>query len=185
MNKLPRILALFAALMLLMGGSAQAASTHLKTEGAWSVYTFEEGGSKVCFISANPASAKGDYKKRGEIYAMVTERPADSARNIFSYKAGYTYDSKAPITLTVGSKTFTLYTTGSTPETAWAATQEDDNAITAALGSGKTMVIKGRSARGSDTTDSFSLNGFGKALQAAKDACASPKSTEKSAPRKD
>ncbi len=163
--------------------SRAATSTHVITEGAWSVYMFDEGGQKVCFISGTPVSAKGNYTKRGEIFALVSERPAEGAQNVFSYRTGYTYDLKSPITLSVGSKNFTLYSSDSTPDTAWAASQDDDNAITAALSAGKTFVVKGRSARGSDTTDSFSLTGFKKALKASQSACKGDDKTEKETPK--
>ena len=52
--------------------------------GVWTAYVFEENGGKVCYMAANPNKDEGKYKKRGEILAMITHRPGEGTRNVFS-----------------------------------------------------------------------------------------------------
>ncbi|MFO1120388.1 MAG: invasion associated locus B family protein [Rhodospirillales bacterium] len=47
-----------------------------------------------------------------------------------------------------------------------------DRAIVAAMKAGKAMIVRGTSARGTLTTDTYSLSGFSAALAAIDKACA-------------
>ena len=43
----------------------------------WSAYMFIENGNKVCYMISQPKAQEGNYTKRGKIYALVTNRPAE------------------------------------------------------------------------------------------------------------
>ena len=47
----------------------------------------------------------------------------------------------------------------------------DEQKVVAAMKAGSTMVVQGRSTRGTLTTDEYSLNGITKALEAVTKAC--------------
>ena len=163
---------LLAALLLLtLSFSAAFASDPMKigTYGKWEAYEFEEpGGGKVCYMMAKPDKDEGDYKKRGEIAALITHRPAEGTKNVFSYMAGYSYKKGADVTLSVDGKKFTLFTQN---DMAWAADAAADTALAATLQKGSTMVVKGVSGKGTKTTDTFSLKGSAKAYEAITKAC--------------
>jgi hypothetical protein len=56
---------------------------------------------------------------------------------------------------------------------AWAPDTAQDNAITEAIKTGSSMVVKGTSSRGTVTTDTFSLSGSSKAYEAISTECGS------------
>lgn len=161
---------LWAALLgLLVSAPAGAADlTSLGTFGAWKTYSYTENGSKVCFMSATPTKAEGKYTKRGEIFAMVTNRPAERASDVFSYLAGYGYKNNAEVSITINGKKYLLYGQG---ENAWTASDEQDKTLTQAIQKGSTMIVEGQSARGTKTKDTFSLSGSGSAYEAISKAC--------------
>jgi invasion protein IalB len=136
--------------------------------GAWSSFQFSEDGKAACYMESQPKKAVGDYKKRGDVYAIVAHRPAEDRRDEVSVVAGYTYKKDSWVEVTIGAKTFQLFTQD---DGAWAPDKKADKALVKAMIKGHTMVVKGTSSRGTLTTDTFSLSGFTKAYQAINKAC--------------
>ena len=54
---------------------------------------------------------------------------------------------------------------------AWLASAADEPGFVAAMKAGKSLVVKGTSTRGTETTDTYSLAGATAALDAANKAC--------------
>lgn len=141
----------------------------LGTFGAWTAYTFTEGDAKVCYVATQPKKAEGDYSSRGDVFFLVTDRPAEKSFNVVSVIAGYTYKDGSEPTLSIDNKKgIALFTKA---DRAWAHDDKTDKAITDALKKGSTMVIKGTSSRGTPTVDSYSLKGSGEALNAIAKEC--------------
>ena len=137
--------------------------------GQWEAWEMQdEGGGKVCYMLAQPTRDQGAYKSRGKIYALITHRPGEGSKNVFSYISGYEYKEKSEATLKIGDKKFDLFTQA---ETAWAPDANTDNTISETIRKGSTMVVTGTSARGTATTDTFSLKGSGDAHDAINKAC--------------
>ncbi len=152
-----------------MAPVAHASGTkRIGTFGAWEAYEFVENGNKVCYMASEPEDAKGDYNKRGEVFAMVTHRPAEGTKDVFSYVTGYTYKSGSDVTVKVNGRSFGLFTQD---DTAWAPDAATDGQIVEAIRKGSKMVVKGTSSRGTLTTDTFSLKGSGAAHDAITKAC--------------
>ncbi len=147
---------------------AQQEPEKINEYGDWSAYVFAEGGNKVCYMVSQPKSHQGDYTKRGDIFALVTHRPADNSKNVFSYIAGYTYQQDSEVTVNIGNQNFALFTQG---ESAWTPDQATDNKLAAAIKRGNSIVVKGVSSRGTKTTDTFGLKGSSAAYKAISDAC--------------
>lgn len=164
-----RIWAVSVLGMALLAGTAQAAEPRLLgTHGVWSAYVFMENGNKVCYMAAKPQKAEGNYTSRGDIFALITHRPAEGSKNVFSYSTGYGYRANSEATVTIGGRNFSLFTQD---DMAWAPDSGQDNAITEAIRTGSNMVVKGTSARGTLTTDTFSLSGSSKAYDAITAEC--------------
>ena len=167
-------LALAVCLIVALFTSAQAQASEpqrLATHGEWSAYTFKENGNKVCYMAAQPNKAEGDYTKRGEIFALITHRPAEDTRDVFSYITGYTYKQDSDVTVSIGGDTITLFTHD---DTAWAPDAEADQTLADAIRSGYEMVVKGKSSRGTLTTDTFSLDGSANAYEEISKECNVP-----------
>ncbi|MGB0718888.1 MAG: invasion associated locus B family protein [Bdellovibrionales bacterium] len=134
----------------------------------WSAYMFIENGNKVCYMISQPTEAKGKYTSRGQIYALITNRPAEGTRDVFSYITGYTYKPASDATVEVDGKSYSLFTQD---DTAWAPDAESDRTLARVIQEGSEMVVKGTSSRGTLTTDTFSLKGSSKAYQRINDEC--------------
>ncbi len=164
-----RLTAALLAGIVLAAAPAQAQSAKtLGKFGNWSAYEFTENGSKVCYMAAQPAKAEGNYSKRGDVFLLVTHRPAEGSKNVLSYMAGYSYRSGSTPKLKVDGQEFGLFTQG---ETAWAPDAATDEKISAAIRKGSSLVVNGVSARGTETKDTYSLKGSGAAHDAINKAC--------------
>jgi invasion protein IalB len=162
-------LAVVVALALPGAGAAQAQD--IKSLGQfedWRAFTFQEDGNKVCYMASQPQKAEGDYTQRGEIYAMVTHRPAQGTQNVVSFVIGYPFKDDSRVNVSIDGKGFTLFTH---KDTAWAPDKETDRALVQAMRAGRTMIVKGVSARDTETTDTYSLLGFTAAHNAINKAC--------------
>lgn len=164
-----KIAANFALLLALaISPAAAQEAEHIDNFGDWSAFTATEGGAKFCYMASAPKKAEGKYTKRGDVYAMVTHRPAENLLDEVNVRAGYTYMKGSEVTVTIGGASFKMFTDGGR---AWTFEKKDDKAIVLAMKRGSTMVIRGTSSRGTLTTDTYSLTGFTKAYNTISQAC--------------
>ena len=155
------------ALVLASAPAAQAVE-QLAAARHWTAWHDRDDSGVVCYIASKPTKSEGNYSQRGDIFALVSHRPDLKRNGEVSFVAGYAFKEESQVTIKIGSKSFTLFTRGST---AWATSPEDDKALIAAMKASATMIVRGVSVRGTETTDTFSLFGFTAALKAANQAC--------------
>ncbi len=136
--------------------------------GVWEAFTENSGKNRICYIATEAIKARGNYKKRGKTYIMVTHRPAQNIINVVSVEAGYTYKKGSEVTIIIGRKTFTLFTSKTT---AFTYDAETDHALVKAMKKGAVMTVKGLSLRGTTTTDTYSLKGFSASYNSTSVAC--------------
>ncbi len=136
--------------------------------GDWSSFQFSEDGNLACYMSSEPKKAEGKYKKRGDVFAIVTHRPAEKRFGEVSIIAGYSYQKDSWVEVKIGEQAFQLFTQD---DGAWAPDAETDKKLVQAMRKGRTMVVTGTSTRGTLTTDTYSLSGFTKASRAIAKAC--------------
>ncbi len=136
--------------------------------GKWSAYVLMERGNKVCYMVSKPEKAQGKYTNRGEIFALITHRPSEKTKDVFSYITGYTYKQGSDATVIIDGKKFVLFTQD---DTAWAPDADADSKLATAIRKGSKMVVKGTSSRGTLTTDTYSLKGSGAAYKAITKEC--------------
>jgi invasion protein IalB len=156
-------------------GSAQAQTQQrVDAKKDWSVFQAGDGAQKICWIVSQPTktaairNGKTVSVNRGDIFLMVSIRPADGVTNEVSYLSGYPFKKGSEVKAAVGKTKFTLFTEG---ENAWAPSGEDDAALIAAFRKGARAKVEGVSSRGTKTIDTFSLSGFTAALDAAVVLC--------------
>lgn len=170
MRSLLKICGLSLILAVLSCPASQAADINrIGTYGDWSAYTFMEDGHRVCYMASQPVKSEGKYTRRDEVFALVTHRPSEGTKNVFSYITGYTYKPGSDVTVKVNGQTFTLFTQ---EDTAWTVDPETDKKLTDSIRKGSRMVVKGTSSRGTLTTDTFSLKGSGMAYKIISQKCA-------------
>jgi invasion protein IalB len=81
---------------------------------------------------------------------------------------GYPFGEGAKSTVTVGSEKFEMFTKD---EGAFVEKPEMETKLIEAMKTGNTMKIEGKSARGTATSDTYSLNGLSDALDRAAKEC--------------
>ena len=163
-----------SVLGLLVSAAAQAAAPEAKplgTFGKWTAFTTTEAGKPLCYAVLKPAKTEGDYKARGDVMLTVTHRPAEKAFDVISIVAGYQYQPDSDVAVTVGKKTWALFTSS---DRAWARDAATDKAIVLAMTKAVGLTSKGVSARKTPTTDNFTLTGFPAAYRAISEACKKP-----------
>lgn len=152
-------------------GSAVAMAQDIEFIGTnrdWHAFQFMEGGNRVCFMATKPTREEGNYTSRGDVFLLVTHRPAENTRDVVSIMTGYTYQANSEATVQIGSQSFRLFTSD---ETAWARDGATDQALVAAMRAGTNMTVRGTSSRGTLTTDTYSLLGFTASYNAITQAC--------------
>ncbi len=160
-------LKILSALIITLG-FISVKSKELGKYNDWSAYAEGEGKNLACLAVSKPKNAEGDYKRRGEIFAVVTHLPGQNKWNEFSIIAGYNYKADSNPEVTIGDAKFQLFTSGSR---AWSFSPPDDEKIIKVLKSSMKMRVIGTSTRGTITTDTYSLVGFSKAYQKINEAC--------------
>lgn len=163
-----------AALVLAVPAVAQDESTNrVGANTDWSV--FVEGDPKECWAVSAPKETVNTRDgqvvavRRGDILLFVTYRPGAGVAGEVSFTGGYPFADGSTVSLEVGGTRFDLYTDG---EWAYPASPEQDAAIVAAMKGGAQAVVTGRSGRGTQTRDSFSLLGFTATVDDAAKRCA-------------
>ena len=157
--------------LILISINAFSETLILGEERDWIAYRSDSGDKRTCFISSEPKSSKGDYKKenRGDVRVYVTHGPSQDITNEVSIKAGYDHKEQSSVKYVIdGKKKFSLFTL---KDRAWAETPELDSKIVKAMRSGNKLVVSGNSSRGTKTEDIYSLFGFTAALKLIDKAC--------------
>jgi invasion protein IalB len=158
-----------ALLIFVLGmPQAMAAQTLLGSSRDWDAFVVTEGKTKSCYMRAAPSKTEPAGAKRSEIYLFVTHRPASKVVNEVSVIVGYPFKPGSAATLSIGKQNFTLFTEG---DGAWVEKPADEARVIAAMKQGDRLTLSGVSARGTKTTDTYSLAGFSAALKTINKAC--------------
>ncbi|MGL5117093.1 MAG: invasion associated locus B family protein [Beijerinckiaceae bacterium] len=136
--------------------------------GAWEIFTTGEGRSRNCFVRSKPAERLPKGLNRDPAYVYVTMRQGDANRQEFSVITGYGIKPGAEAQLAVGAVSFAGLGQNSN---LWLKNPAEEGRFIAELRKATAFTVKGTSARGNETTDRYSLTGFGQALERAQKEC--------------
>ncbi|SFP76856.1 hypothetical protein SAMN05216419_101833 [Nitrosomonas cryotolerans] len=159
---------IFGAILVLSNVVEASDPKMIGEYGDWTAYVFMENKNKVCYMLSQPKKEEGNYKQRGDIFALITHRPAEGSKHVFSYNAGYPYKPDSEVTVRIDGQNFTLFTQG---ESAWASDEATDSKLALAIQRGSSLTVKGLSMRGTATTDTFGLKGSSAAYKAISAEC--------------
>lgn len=140
----------------------------LASMGDWGVYTAQAGRSKICYALTQPKDRLPKNVNRDPAYLFVSFRPAENVRNEVALVLGFAAKDNGPASAAIGPSSFVLITKDSN---AWLKNPAEEGQAIAAMGKGSGVTIKAQSARGSNLTDQYSLNGFAAALDRARKEC--------------
>ena len=138
--------------------------------GIWGAYTASPGGKKVCFVLAKPTASETNppNRPRNPVYMFISTRPADKVTNEVSLVVGYPFKVGTEATAQVGGTSFALYTQ---QDGAWIKNATEEAKMVDAMRGGDNAVIKGVSAKGTQSTDTFALKGVSQALDRTAQEC--------------
>ena len=137
----------------------------------WSAFSSGTGSSKMCYVLTKPTSSK-PKAKRDPIYFLINDWVGRRVKGEPEMVAGYPYKDGSVVTATVGGVSINFFTQNQgTDGAAWVRERADELKLINAMRSGSSMIVTGLSKRGTKTTDTFSLGGFGDALDKAHAAC--------------
>lgn len=172
----PRLSALPAPLLLALAlwpaaeAAAQPAPQRIGEFQSWTAATHAEGGQKVCYAFTRATRSEGvPNRAPNNVLLVVTHRP--KGRDQVALQAGYAYPRNAdggnPVQVQVGGTNVGFYTAGNS------AFARDNRAALSALRNGREAVARGPLPNGGrgQASDSFSLAGFGAALDAISREC--------------
>jgi Invasion associated locus B (IalB) protein len=142
----------------------------LQKIGDWSVFIHETAGGRVCFAASAPTDMKprSATSKRSTVVFYVTAWQKDGVRNEISVKLGYQIKPKSAAAVTAGGRRFSL---PADEDRAFTKNLAEEQKLLAAMEGGGSMVVKATSARGTATTDQYSLEGLATAVRKAQQAC--------------
>jgi invasion protein IalB len=138
--------------------------------GEWGAYRASPGGKKVCFALSKPTSAASEPagRNRDPSYAFVSTRPAEKVKNEVSMIVGYPQKPGHDATAAIGSASYAMY---SQNDGAWVKNAAEEAQMVETMRKGSDLVVKSESARGTKTTDTYSLKGLAQALDKVADEC--------------
>jgi hypothetical protein len=144
--------------------------TLLGQYGEWGAYTASPGGKKVCFTIAKPTSSQTNPpdRPRNPTYMFISSRPAEKVSNEVSIIIGYPFKPGSEASAAVGSTSYALYTQ---QDGAWIKNAAEEAQMLDAMRAGQSAVVKGVSAKGTQSTDTFSLKGLAQALDRVGQEC--------------
>lgn len=164
-----KALFLGAGLLAGLSVSAQATETDLGTHKDWTAVKVTENGQTYCYMIAAPKDTNPKGVRRGAINFFVSKVPSSKQTEI-NVQMGYPLAEKASgssLSARIGSTDIGFTTQH---QDGWAPSNKV-NALITAMKRGSKMTVKGKSRRGTNTTDVYSLSGFTAAYNAISKAC--------------
>ncbi len=138
--------------------------------GEWGAYTATPGGHKICFALAKPAKSETTppNRPRDPTYMFISSRPAEKVKDEVSIIIGYGFKPSSDATLDIGGASFAMYTQN---DGAWIKNAAEESRLVEAMRKAPDVTIKGQSARGTSSSDIYSLKGLAQALDRANQEC--------------
>ena len=157
-------------IIILISFSARSAED-LKSIGKfkdWETFTVTENDNKICFAQSIPILRAPKKFERNPSRLFITFRPSPATIAEVSATSGYTFQKEKVVKAKTGKKTYDFF---SQEEFAWIIDTEEEQRFIKAMKKASRVMIIGRTEKGKQTIDHYSLMGFTKAYSAAKKNC--------------
>ncbi|PSJ58706.1 invasion associated locus B family protein [Kumtagia ephedrae] len=157
------LIAAVSGLILVAGAMPALAqsATKIGQHNAWGTYSYQAGNGKVCYVLTVPTEKQPPSLDHGDIFFFVSQRPGQQVSYEPQFIASYNFQENSKVQVTVGSKTFSMFTKG---KSAWVENAAEEPALIAAMRGGADMKVAAKSGRGNATGYTFSLKGISAAL---------------------
>ena len=157
-------------IIILISFSARSAED-LKSVGKfkdWETFTVTENDNKICFAQSIPILRAPKKFERNPSRLFITFRPSEDMKDEVSATSGYTFQKEKIVKAKTGKKTYNFF---SQEEFAWILDTEEEQKFIKAMKKASRVMIIGRTEKGKQTVDHYSLMGFTKAYNTAKKNC--------------
>ena len=157
-------------IIILISFSARSAED-LKSIGKfkdWETFTVTENNNKICFAQSIPILRAPKKFERNPSRLFISFRPTEDIKDEVSATSGYIFQKDKNVKAKTGKKTYNFY---SQEEFAWIHDTEEERRFIKAMKKAKRVMIIGRTEKGKQTIDHYSLMGFTKSYDAAKKNC--------------
>ena len=138
------------------------------TFGDWKALMTGKDKQKVCYALSQPKERLPAKLNRDPGYLFISNRTADGAKNEIAFKLGFAAKAGQDGALTIGTGNFPIVASG---DSAFLKNPAQEAQLIELMKRSAGITIKMASLRGNETTDKYSLSGFGKALEAAAKEC--------------
>ena len=162
-GKMRGLISAVAGLVLLAGAMPALAqsATKIGQHNAWGTYSYQSGNGKVCYVLTVPTDKQPPSLDHGDIFFFVSQRPGQKVTYEPQFIASYDFQQNSKVQVTVGGKTFSMFTKG---KSAWVENAAEEPLLIAAMRGGSDMKVAAKSKRGNPTNYAFSLKGISAAL---------------------
>lgn len=143
--------------------AAQEAAQIVQNE-AWGTYSYVKDKSKVCYVLTVPVPGSSQPKNldHGDVFFFVSQKPGQNVVYEPQFIAGYALKEGSKVTVTIGNRSFSMFTGGNS---AWLENIAEEPQLIAAMRGGADMKVSAMSGRGNATSYVFSLQGVTAALR--------------------
>ena len=136
----------------------------------WEVMVVLDASGKVCFAQSSPV-LQAPKKNKRDARLFITFRPNEKISNEISATAGYEFNKKNSVLATSGNNKFKF--DNKQQGFAWMTSNKKEKIMVKVMKKGSRIMLTGYNEKGSQTIDHYSLLGFTKAYNKAKDSCKS------------
>ena len=157
-------------IIILISFSARSAED-LKSIGKfkdWETFTLIENNNKICFAQSIPILRAPKKFERDPSRLFISFRPTEDIKDEVSATSGYIFQKEKIVKAKSGKKTFDFF---AEENFAWILDSEEEQKFIRAMKKASRVMIIGRTDKGKQTIDHYSLMGFSNAYNAAKKNC--------------
>ena len=134
----------------------------------WETFTITENNNKICFAQSIPILRAPKKFERNPSRLFISFRPNENIMDEVSATSGYTFQKEKIVTAKTGKKTFDFF---AQENFAWILDTEEEQKFIQAMKKASRVMIIGRTDKGKQTIDHYSLMGFSKTYNIAKKNC--------------
>ena len=159
-----------SSIIILISFAAKSAED-LKSIGKfkdWETFTVTENNNKICFAQSIPILRAPKKFERNPSRLFISFRPTEDIKDEVSATSGYTFQKEKVVKAKSGKKTFDFFVQ---ENFAWILNTEEEQKFIQAMKKASRVMIIGRTDKGKQTIDHYSLMGFSKAYNTAKKNC--------------
>ena len=134
----------------------------------WETFTVTENNNKICFTQSIPILRAPKKFERNPSRLFITFRPSEEIKDEVSATSGYNFQKEKIVKAKTGKKSYDF---SSKEEFAWILDTEEEQRFIKAMKKASRVMKIGRTEKGKQIIDHYSLMGFSKAYDTAKKNC--------------